>query len=95
MVGQVTNLVGYTSTSQSPETAMQFALMNDSDPFQPQSKSPIIFKIKFTGQKGLFKLTEGFTAYQGEGEVLVQDGLRYLITKNKTKIHEKTGREYT
>ena len=41
---------------------------------------PVVFKIIFTGDKGLFKLTEGCTAYLGEGEVLIQDGLRYLVT---------------
>ena len=40
----------------------------------------VVFKIVFSGDRGLFKLTEGYSAYSEEGEVLVQDGLRYLVT---------------
>ena len=43
---------------------------------------PVIFEIEFKGQIGLFELTKGYTAYPGEDEVLIQDGLEYSITGN-------------
>lgn len=55
----------------------------------------MVFKITFHGDKGLFKLTEGCTAYYGEGEVLIQDGLRYQITGKKERVDEKSGLTYT
>ena len=43
---------------------------------------PVVFIIKFKGKKGLFELTQEYTAYPGEDEVLIQDGLKFLITSN-------------
>ena len=47
---------------------------------------PIIFEIDFQGNSGLFEISEGFTAYPGEDEILVQDGLKYLIISNEEVI---------
>ena len=44
---------------------------------------PVIFAIDFRGTKGLFELTADYTAFPGEDEVLVQDGLQYIITANE------------
>ena len=46
-------------------------------------KLPVIFKIAFKGQQGLFELTAEYTAYPTEDEILVQDGLQYLIIKKE------------
>ena len=46
-------------------------------------KLPVVLEIDFRGKEGLFELTHGYTAYPGEGEVLVQDGLEYSIISNE------------
>ena len=47
---------------------------------------PVIFEIDFQGNSGLFELTDDVTAYPGEDEILVQDGLEYLIVSNEEVI---------
>ena len=51
-------------------------------------------KIFFESKKGLFELTDEFTAFPGEDEVLVQDGLQYLIIDNIEKITDNTNKKY-
>ena len=75
--GSTTNLIGYTSTSKDISTALNFAFM-----FLKEDQTPVLFEISFKGSSGLFQLTQGFTAYPGENEVLVQDGLTYRVTEN-------------
>ena len=72
------NLTGYTSTSKDIEVAVRFAL-ND----LTEDKLAVIFVLDFKSQKGLFEMSKGYTAFPGEDEVLVQDGLQYLITKTE------------
>ena len=48
--------------------------------------NPVIYKIIFKGQKGLFEMSKDYTAYPGEDEVLIQDGLEYKI-KNVEKVN--------
>ena len=73
-IGDFMVLKGYTSTSKSLTVAKSFAL-ND----VPLGRYPVIYKIAFTGDEGLFYLSNSnFSAYQ-EREVLVQDGLKYKI----------------
>ena len=43
-------------------------------------KLPVVYEIDFRGNKGLFKLSKGYSAYDEENEVLIQDGLKYLVT---------------
>ena len=86
-LGQVTNLIGYTSTSENLTIAIFFASEADQEN-REIDKKPVIFKISFTGDKGLFKLSEGYTAYIEEGEVLIQDGLSYLVTDKKELVDE-------
>ena len=59
-------LIGYTSTSKSLECALNFAFENLKDGFEP-----VVYEIIFKGKSGLFELTEEFTAFPGENEVLV------------------------
>ena len=40
---------------------------------------PVIFDIEFRGRKGMFELTDEFTAYPDEHEILLQDGLAYTV----------------
>ena len=87
--GSTANLLGYTSTSKDFKTALNFAF-NDLKP----DKMPIVFEIIFKGSSGLFQLTAGFTAYPNEQEVLVQDGLTYLVKENSEQVLPKTNQKY-
>ena len=69
-VHQLINLVGYTSTSRVFSKALKFAFCGA----QPD-QVPVIFEILFRGLSGLFELEDEYTAYPGENEVLLQDGL--------------------
>ena len=72
--GKLISLIGYTSTSKSFDVARQFALSE-----LPDQKLPVIYHIKFTGDEGLFYLSDTrFTAFE-EDEVLIQDGFEYRI----------------
>ena len=44
---------------------------------------PVIFEIDFKGQNGLFELTREYTAFPGEDEILIQDGLKYTVKSNE------------
>ena len=54
----------------------------------------MVFKILFKGNSGIFELTPGYSAYPCEQEVLVQDGLTYLITANTERVHPDTNQKY-
>ena len=84
-VGTKINLIGYTSTSKRCGRALNFAFKE-----LKQHQVPVLFEISFKSQSGLFELTEGYTAYPEEEEILVQDGLQYLITANDKKMIEDT-----
>lgn len=77
-ISKTINLIGYTSTTKNKKTALGFAFMN-----KAVGKKPVLFEIDFHGKQGRFELSDEFTAYPGENEVLIQDGLQYLITKNE------------
>ena len=62
--------MGYTITSREFTQALKFATVDDEE-----GKIPVIFEINFTGRIGLFELTDEYTAYPKEDEVLIQDGL--------------------
>ena len=52
---------------------------------------PVVLEIYFFASEGLFQLTKEYTAYPGEDEVLIQDGLEYLVLENvemETLMHE-------
>ena len=44
---------------------------------------PVVLKITFDGDVGLFNMSGGYSAFSQEDEILIQDGLKYLITDNK------------
>ena len=74
--GKVISLTGYVSTSMSFEVAREFALSDI-----PEDKSPVIYDIRFTGDEGLFNMSDPrYTAFD-EDEVLIQDGFEYKIEK--------------
>ena len=53
---------------------------------------PVVLEIYFLASEGLFQLTSEYTAYPGEDEVLIQDGLEYLVLENvemETLMHEQ------
>ena len=63
--------MGYTSTSRSEKCALQFAFMASGEGKEEDGTIPVVFQIKFGGACGLFELTDEYTAYPGENEVLV------------------------
>ena len=76
-VGKTTSLKGYTSTSKSFEVAVRFALARVKD-----YQVSVVIQINFKGSKGLFEMSKGYSAFADEEEVLIQDGLQYLVTAN-------------
>lgn len=54
----------------------------------------MIFEIDFASNQGLFQLESQYSAYPEEQEVLLQDGLEYLIKSNKTQVHSENDKEY-
>ena len=54
----------------------------------------MIFDIEFKGNCGLFELTKGFSAYPAEGEILLQDGLKYKVISNEEKETEDTKQKF-
>ena len=77
-IGTKKHLIGYTSTSVDIQNALTFATCN----LKPDMV-PVLFEIKFCGAKGLFHLTDNFTAFPDENEVLIQDGLSYIVESNE------------
>ena len=49
------------------------------------SKKPVLFKIKFEGDKGLLKVPNEYSAFPEEEEILVQDGLEYRVANVSSK----------
>ena len=75
--GTKIHLQGFTSTSKRFGSVLKFALKELKD-----DQVPVVFEIYFKSKKGFFELTDEFTAFPGENEVLIQDGLEYLIIDN-------------
>ena len=72
--------------------ALKFAfshLESDTDNLQP-----VIFKINFRGKSGLFELDDELTAYPGENEVLLQDGLNYRVLSVAYRKTEDSDQKY-
>ena len=69
--------MGYISTSLEYDVALDFAFAKTNN-----NKIPVVYEIDFKDNKGLFKLGHGYSAYPEENEVLLQDGLEYIITSN-------------
>ena len=68
--GDTIHLIGYTSTSLSAKVALNFAMSS----FRRSGSAddvPVLFDIHFHEQRGLFKLSTGYSAYAAEEEVLV------------------------
>ena len=60
-----------------------------------EGQVPVVFEVTFKGIQGLFELTQDFTAYPGEeDEILLQDGLEYLITDNVKTITDDTNDKF-
>ena len=87
--GSTTSLLGYTSTSKTFKIALQFALVDCQ-----VDRIPVVFQIKFKGNSGLFNLSDQFSAYPEEEEVLVQDGLTYRVKDNTEKLDSDTNLKY-
>ena len=81
--GETCPLLGYTSTSKQFEFAKKFAFMEMVD-----GTTPVVLEIDFKGKRGLFEMSDEFTAYPGEEEVLIQDGLKYEIIDNYEETDE-------
>ena len=55
---------------------------------------PVLYEIEFNGDKGLFCMNDGFSAYDGEDEVLIQDGLEYRVVDNYQEVDQLTQKRY-
>ena len=82
-MGSLVNLTGYTSTSKDFRTALGFAIEGDLD-----TDIPVVLEISFFETTGFVELKADYSAYPYEQEVLVQDGLQYLITANTEEENE-------
>ena len=78
VVGESIHLPGYTSTSKDMSVALNFALKE-----LKEDQVPVILEITFKGNSGLFELTQGYSAYPEEDEILLQDGLKYKISSKE------------
>ena len=79
------SLTGYTSTSKYLDIAKEFALSE-----LPEGKRAVVYHIKFTGDEGLFYMSDNrFTAFE-EDEILVQDGFEYRIDSIEEEKDEWT-----
>lgn len=77
IVGTTVSLQGYTSSSKSKDVALNFTLFN----VEADGPIPVLFQINFYGEKGLFDMSNA-SAFDGEDEVLIQDGLEYKVKHN-------------
>lgn len=68
------HLTGFTSTSKKFSKALKFALAEC-----PDDQIPVVFEIFFMSRSGFIELDDDITAYPGEQEVLLQDGLKYRV----------------
>ena len=55
---------------------------------------PVVFEIVFEGTSGLFQLSEGYSAFPEEDEVLLQDGLQYSVIKITEHSTEDTNQQF-
>lgn len=78
--GSMVPMSGYQSTSTQMQTALAFAFTELEQPFKP-----VLLEIEFTGSRDLFRPTN--SAYDDEDEIILQDGLKYLVTKNVKVTH--------
>ena len=53
-----------------------------------------MFEIFFKGRSGMFELDDTITAYPGEEEVLLQDGLEYKVLSNELKQTDDKNQNY-
>ena len=74
------NLQGFTSTTRSRETAMDFAIGKLAEEDVNPEKCPVLVEIVIEGDNQLFSLySEEYSAYSYEEEVLLQDGVEYTV----------------
>ena len=73
------NLQGFTSTSLSKDSALNFAT-NGVDPSSTLQKVAILLEIKISGSKQYFYLnSKEYSSYPNEQEVLLQEGIKYKV----------------
>ena len=54
----------------------------------------VVFEIFFNAKTGLFELDDGISAYPGEQEVLLQDGLQYRVINKMEKETQTTQKKF-
>ena len=69
ILGSKIRLPGYSSTCKKFGVALDYAFKN-----LQNDRVAVIFEIIFKGRSGLFELTDDFTTFPGEEEVILQDG---------------------
>ena len=79
-VNHFVNLTGYTSTTLKRDVALAFAVKNSDSLDNDTNKKSILLQIEFTGDNQFFYLnSKKYSAYPGEKEVLLQDGIQYKV----------------
>lgn len=77
--GEPIRLCGFTSTSLKRNVAMGFAMMGKKD-----STKTVLYEIEFKGNSHCFHLNSSkFSAFPGEKEVLITDGIPFKILSFK------------
>ena len=64
--GNKVHLLGYTSTTRDVSQAVAFALQNPKP-----GKVPVLLDILFQTNRGLFELSQGYSAFPEEKEILL------------------------
>ncbi len=59
-----------------------------------QKRLPVLFRINFSGDRGIFELSSGYSAYPEEEEVIIQDGLKYKVINNTDNFDEEKQMSY-
>ena len=81
------NLQGFTSTTLLRDTAVEFAIDEDKIEVDDPEQQPLIVEIVLTGKLQFFYLNnKELSAFPGEQEVLLQEGLQYRVINVKKQI---------
>ena len=77
--GKKINIQGFTSTTLSMERGLNFCFSN-LKPEEVSGRIPVFFEITFKGDNQFFYLnSDEYSSYPYEEEVLVQEGIMYLV----------------
>ena len=85
-LGKTLVLNGFKSCTTDETVAKEFALKAQR---LNTDQVPVLFIIKYKNPKNMFEVTDDFTYFQSEKEVLLNDGLTYLVKKFSPQQFDK------